>query len=255
MFAPCLTRHEEKTTVTRTWRDVPDPRDAACPAGPRCEVLLEDRLWSHLDKHVRDRTQHWDYWLTPSLATDLRNSLQPGMSEERRQKIRDQASGLMEDAAKQATGVPLAVLYDVAQPPRGQGQGSRWALTVDLVLPCGAKLCLREDRHKVLGVLTCYFITAVRSAPPDQRWRLLVKHLLQRFARDNGNGTFSSPDRSRPRASAETGEWVNNPRFRTEARWGIEPASADPLDNLPHCWPPPATPAGPATTLDLPYGY
>jgi hypothetical protein len=128
--------------VTRTWRDVPDPRDAACPGGPRCEVLLEDHRWSHLHDHVVDLTEPWGDWLTPGLATGLRRSFRPEVTEAQRQAVRDQVSGRMEEAAKQSTGVPLAVLYEVAQPPAGSGQRSPWELTIDLVLPCGAKKCV-----------------------------------------------------------------------------------------------------------------
>jgi hypothetical protein len=235
--------------VTRTWRDVPDPRDAACPAGPCCEVLLDDHRWSHLHDHVSDPTEPWDDWLTPALATNLRNSFQVGVTEAQRQAVRDQVSGRMEQAAKQSAGVPIAVLYEVAQPPQGTGRRSPWALTIDLVLPCGAKLCLREDRHKVLKVLTCYFITPVRSAPRDRRWRLLVRQLLERYARDNRDGTYSPPDPAAWPQPNEAGEWVSNPRFRTEARWGVDGTLVDPWNRLPNYWMPPAPPAAPATTL------
>jgi hypothetical protein len=235
--------------VTHTWREVPDPRDATCPTGRRCEVVLENHRWSHLHEHVSDRREPWDDWLTPGLAIDLRNSFLVSVTEAQRQAVRDQVSGRVEQAAKQSAGVPLAVLYDVAQPPRGTDRGSPWALTVDLVLPSGAKLCLREDRLKVLKVLTCYFITLVRSAPKDRRWRLLVRFLLDRYARGNGDGTFSPPNPSAWPKANEEGEWVNNPRFRTEDRWGVNGTLVDPWDRLPNYWAPSAPPAAPATAL------
>jgi hypothetical protein len=111
-------------------------------------------------------------------------------------------------------------------------------------------MCLREGREKALTVRTCYFIAAIRSAPPGRRWRLLVLKLLTRYAKDNGDGTFSPPERSaRPRPGETTGEWVHNPRFRTEARWGVDGVLVEPWNNLPNHWPPPAPPAAPATTL------
>jgi hypothetical protein len=233
--------------VTRTWHDVPDPRDETCPAGRRCEVSLEDHRWSHLHEHVSNPDEPWDDWLTPGLAADLRNSMQVGVTEEDRQATRQQVSDQMEQGAKQALGVPLAVLYDVAQPPGSAPGGSRWRLTVDVVLPCGAKLCLREDRHKVLNVLTCFFITAVRSVPDkDQRWRYLVHQLLERYATDNGNGTFSPPNPSAwPRPNPETGEVIFNPRLRTEASWGANGTLPEPWNNLPDYWAP-TPPAAPA---------
>jgi hypothetical protein len=102
---------------------------------------------------------------------------------------------------------------------------------------------------------TCYFITVVRSAPRERRWRLLVKQLLERYAKRNGDGTFSPPDPSAwPLKNEKTGEWINNPRFRTEACWGIDPPLPAPWDRLPPYGPPPA-PAGPATTLDPRHRY
>jgi hypothetical protein len=235
--------------MTYTWRDVPDPRDETCPGGPKCEVLLEDHRWSHIHDHASDRNEPWDDWLTPALADDLRNSFQPSVTGPQRQATRDQVSGLMERAAKQSTGVPLAVLYDVAQPPQ-PGKHSPFLLTIDLVLPCGAKLCIRQHKGKRLVVLTCFFISAVRSAPKDRRWRLLVWQLLKRYARDNRDGTFSPPERDAwPRRNEETGEYVNDPRFRTDATWGADGKRIDPWDRLPDYWGPPAPPSAPAAPL------
>jgi hypothetical protein len=39
MFPPCSTVPDEKTAVTYTWRDVPDPRDPTCPGVPRWDAL------------------------------------------------------------------------------------------------------------------------------------------------------------------------------------------------------------------------
>jgi hypothetical protein len=63
--------------MTRTWHDVPDPRDETCPHGRRCEVLLEEHRWSHLHDHMRDPTEPWHDWLTPNVAAALRDSFQP----------------------------------------------------------------------------------------------------------------------------------------------------------------------------------
>jgi hypothetical protein len=241
MYASCSTTPNERTTVTRTWHDVPDPRDDACPAGGKCDVVVEDHRWSHIDEHVNDLTEPWDDWLTPPLATALRNSLQVTTTETGRQTTRQQVSDRMEQAAKQAVGVPLVVLYDAAQPPKGGGKGSPWELTVDLVLPCGAKLCPREAK-KVLGVRTCFFPSAVCAAPPNRRWRLLVRQLLTRYAKDNGDGTFSPPDPSAWPILSDSGEGINNPRFRTDAKWGLDGRLVDPWANLPDYWSPPTPP-------------
>jgi hypothetical protein len=176
--------------------------------------------------------------------------VQVGVSEADRQATRQQVSDRMEQAAKQSLAVPLAVLYEVAQPPSPTGKGSPWELTVDLVLPCGAKLCLREGRNKVLGVRSCYFLNAVRSAPEDRRWRLLMFKLLDRYATDNGNSTFSPPDPSAwPKPNPETGEYINRPRFQTEARWGVDGALVDPWNNVPDYWASPPPPSAPPPPL------
>jgi hypothetical protein len=235
--------------VTHTWADVPDPRDETCPKGRRCEILLEDHRWSHFHSHVSNLAEPWDDWLTPGLAADLRNSGQSTVKEANREATRPKVSDLMEQAAKQSVGVPLAVIYEVAQPPREGGRGSPWALTVDLVLCCGAKLCLREAK-KVMTVCTCYFIAAARSAPKGRRWRLLLHQLLMRYAKDNGDGTFSPPDRSRWLVYIEeTKESITNPRFRTDATWGADGKLVDPWDNLPDHFAPASPPTRPPSPI------
>src|SRR5438067_1611148 len=108
--------------------------------------------------------------------------------------IRQRVSDRMEQDAKRCLGVPLAVLYDVAQDVSTKGrQSSRWVLTVDLVLPCGAKLCVRERDRMTYRVRTCFFHTCVWRAVAGRRWRMLVRHLIERYATDNGNDTWSPP--------------------------------------------------------------
>src|SRR5207248_192303 len=93
-----------------------------------------------------------------------------------------------------ALKVPLAIVYDVAQPPSA-GVRSRWELTADIVLPCGAKLCLRARAGGGYHVLTCYFTTEARADTTTPRWRTLVRELLRRYVRTTATGRF------RPRTS------------------------------------------------------
>jgi hypothetical protein len=191
-----------------------------------------------------DPEEPWEEWLTPRLAGELRGLWRLGVSDQRRQAVLLEVSNLVEQEAKRSLGVPLVVLYDVAQDV-GRGQGYRpWLKTCDLVLPSGAKLTIREH-EKDFTVRSCYFIGQVCRTPANVRWRLLVRRLLERYARDNGDGTYS-PDPFRPPwRTEETGEVIYNPRFRTEASWRLDGRQVRPWETMPDPWPvvtPPPTP-------------
>jgi len=241
--------------VTHTWTDVPDPRDEACPGGALCEItLLEDR-WSHIHPHVCNPDEPWDDWLTPALARDFRDSTQPHVTGTQQQVTRKQVSDRMEQAARESTDLPFAVLYDVAQPVGGARRSSSWMLTIDLVLSCGAKLCLRDYEDKGLNVLTCSFPTGARSAAPGRRWKVLARQLTLRYARDNGDGTFSPPERSAWPIGNEKRELIDNPRFRTDSTWGLDGKKVDPWDHLPHFSPPPMAPGPPTPPMGPRHDY
>jgi hypothetical protein len=119
-------------------------------------------------------------------------------------------------------------------------------LTVDLVLSCGAKLCLRQREDGQLSVLTCYFISDVRTKPAPRRWRWLARALILRYAADNGNGTYSPPNRTAWPREVESGEWVSSPRFLTASRWGLDRPLGEPWFAIPDFVP--AAPPGPTAT-------
>jgi hypothetical protein len=228
--------------VDRTWSNVPDPRVASCPAGGHCTVVLLDLRWSHLHKHANDRTQPWTEWLPAPVVALLRSNVPAGTTDQQLQAARQQASDQFEQEAKQALGVPLAVLYDVAQPVQGTRSFSPWELTADIVLRSGAKLTIRETRDKQLMFLTCFFVDSVRFAPPVRRWRLLVRELLDRYAQSNADGSYSLADPATwPRRNETTQEMIHQPRFRNHASWGLDPKRNQPWNTMPSPWPAPAS--------------
>jgi hypothetical protein len=236
--------------MDHVWTDIPDPRDPACPGGGLCSVVLEDHRWAHIKEHVEDRRQPWEDWLAVELTIRLRDSYHTGMSEADRQIVRQEVSNRMEIAAKECLGVPLAVLYDVAQAPKGAGTRSPWVLTADLVLRSGVKLCIRERERGRYDICSCYFHDCVCGRPTERRWRWLVRLLIRRYARDNGNGTYSAPDSSwGARANPETGETVVSPRFRTNPRWGLDRPIVEPWFAIADPWPPPPPPSPPVSRL------
>lgn len=223
--------------MTFTWRNLPNPRDESCPSGTRCDVHLEVDRWSHFQPHHDDPAEPWGDWLPGTLAQELRDSCLAACPDARRQAVRQRVSDQMEAAARQSLGVPLAVLYDVAQPPKQGVRGSPWEPTADIVLACGAKLCVRQREGNQFSVRTCFFPDEVRSKPAPRRWRWLVRSLIKRYATDNGNDTFSPPSPSAWPQPGSKGEMVNDPRFRTNARWGLDRPLAEPWFAIPDPWP------------------
>lgn len=237
--------------MTHTWEDLPDPRPENCPGGTRCQVDLPEHRWSHIRPHVDRPDEPWDDWLVDWLAGELRATYLPGMSLEQQQEVRQRVSDRMNEAVRECLGVPLAVVYDVLQP----GQFAS-ALTVDLVLRCGAKLCIRERERGHYAVSTCYFHRCVQGRPPERRWRWLMRHLILRYARHNGNDTYSPPDASwGVQSHDETSETMANPRFRTNTRWGLDRPIADPWFGITDPWPPPPPPPPPRVSLRRPGRY
>src|SRR2546423_1725849 len=183
--------------MTNPWNEVPDPRSEHCPNdGATCAVAFPDHRWSHIQKHVEDRGQPWEDWLSAELVGKLRASYGPGMTETDRGSVRQDVATAMEASAKECLQVPLAVVYDVAREPEVPGAGSRWALTADLVLRSGVKLCMRERTRGQYEFCSGYFHRCVLGRPEERRWRWLARHLIQRYAKNNGNDTYSPPDSS-----------------------------------------------------------
>jgi hypothetical protein len=252
MCATCWKTPERMAAVDHTWLNVPDPRDPVCPGGGCCSVVLHEHRWSHIREHVDHPEEPWADWLADQLAERLRDSYHSSMNEQERQAVRQEVSQRMETAARECLGVPLAALYDVAQEPKETGTGSRspWALTADLVLRCGAKLCIRERERGRYEVCSCFFHRCVCGRPAERRWRWLVRFLIQRYAKDNGNGTYSPPDSSwGAQHIPETGETVATPRFRNDRRWGLDRPVGEPWFGISDPWPPPPPPPPPVSGL------
>jgi hypothetical protein len=238
--------------VDRTWLNVPDPRDPGCPDGGCCSVVLPDHRWSHIQEHVNDPEEPWADWLADQLAERLRDSYHQGMNEQQREAVRHEVAERMEAAARQCLEAPLAVLYDVAQQTKGTGPGSRsaWALTADLVLSCGAKLCIRERQRGHYEICSCYFHRCVCGRPAERRWRWLARLLIQRYAKNNGNGTYSPADSSwGAEPNPETGETTATPRFRNNHTWGLDRPVVEPWFAISDPWLPPPPAERPVSPL------
>jgi hypothetical protein len=231
--------------MTTTWDDVPDPRGDERTCSGRCRVVAEDRAWRHIvEEHVAaGREPPWDEWLSPDLARRFRAAWQLGTTDEQRtQTIRD-VSVIVEKEAKACLGIPLALLFDNYQSPPPGGH-SRPQETWNLVLPAGALLVVRS-RPEGGAVTTCYFKRAAcHATDPGQRWRTLVRDLLQTYARRQPDGTFVPGDRGGliRRGDVETRGGV---RFRTPTTWCLDGRQPEPWRTMPNPWPGPRPPEPP----------
>jgi hypothetical protein len=230
--------------MTTTWDDVPDPRDDEHTCSGRCRVSAEDHAWRHIvEKHVAAGREPWDEWLSPDLARRFRVAWQLGTTdEERTQTIRD-VSVIVEEEARACLGIPLALLFDHYQQP-APGKPSRPHETWNLVLRAGALLVVRS-RPDGGTMTTCYFKRAAcRATDPCQRWRTLVRDLLQTYARRQPDGTFVAGDR-RDLIRRGEGETHGGVRFRTPTTWCLDGRKPEPWRTMPNPWPVPRPPDTP----------
>jgi hypothetical protein len=226
--------------MPQRWLDFPDPRDATS-----CEVVVEMDRWTKLaDKHLNnpEESKCWADWLPVPLLGTLRRMSTGGPTDEQRADARRRGSEVFERGAKECLNVPLAVLYTAYKVRPGEFRAAPRE-TAALVLRSGARLVLRLFPDG-WSLRTCFFHKEVCDAPRHERWRYLMRLVLDRFAVARGDGTYARLDPARSPWPTTEGEMVHLPRFCTEARWGLDPPQRDWWARMPDPWPlpPPAPP-------------